>query len=499
MKYGVLLVAMFLIASFHSAQAIDLPAAFERELPDAGSTPDSFMYGFHRFLEGVDFAFTFDEVARAEKHVRAAEMRLAEARAMAEQGKPEFVDGLLEEYEDNIDRANRIAQLAQGLRTDAANVTELVAAATSMHRDVLSEVLERVPEQARPAVQRAMNSSERENQEALNGLERERPERAAEIHFRIANRRLERLRDNINESDPGKLEEDIGEYRNRIRETNRIIVIARNSSNYTGKVEELVAEVTSQHVVVLSEVYERVPQEAKAAVKNALDASISQREAITEALRNLGGADIVPRNLEIPEETERRIESIINREIQAVREETGDLDLLVSDAPADIADFESLIVGFSKARIFQSGEPGGFEEFELNETSVDLTKLVGDQAVSVLDADLAAGTYTKVELYVSDANGTVNGTGADVMVPSDRLQMVKPFEIRADETTKYVFDINVVKRGQEMEYNLLPVISGSGTVGEDIPEQDFNETECTVDIDCDEDETCIEGECERGE
>ena len=59
--------------------------------------------------------------------------------------------------------------------------------------------------------------------------------------------------------------------------------------------------------------------------------------------------------------------------------ETGDnFRLLVSDAPADIGDFEYLIVHLSKTRIFGGeGSENRFEEKEID-ASVDLTKLVGE-------------------------------------------------------------------------------------------------------------------------
>lgn len=143
----------------------------------------------------------------------------------------------------------------------------------------------------------------------------------------------------------------------------------------------------------------------------------------------------------------------------------GNFVLLISDAEADIADFESLDVRLSEARVFRSG---GFEMLDLNDTVVDLTEVVGDKAIPVLETELDEGNYTKIELYVSGAEGFVNGTSVDVKVPSDKLQITKPFEIKANETTEFVFDINVVKKGQEGGYNLLPVISESGVVGRDL-------------------------------
>jgi len=175
--------------------------------------------------------------------------------------------------------------------------------------------------------------------------------------------------------------------------------------------------------------------------------------------------------------------------------EKGGFNLMISDAQADIEDFDKLIVDLSKARVFMEGndtEPGFFE-MDIN-ASVDITQVVGEKAISVLNVNLDVGVYSKVELHVSAVNGTVNGTEADVKVPSNKLQITKQFEIKPNETTKFVFDINVVKKGNNLEYNLLPVIAKSGVAGKDV---DVNETECTVDADCDENETCIGNECKQ--
>jgi|GEM_PF-1918268 len=178
---------------------------------------------------------------------------------------------------------------------------------------------------------------------------------------------------------------------------------------------------------------------------------------------------------------------------------SGDFVLLVSDKEADISDFESLVVSFSKARVFKTGETGGFEEFSIEGTSVDLTEVIGEKAITVLNVDLSEGWYNKVELHVSGINATTNGGNAVVRVPSNRLQIIRPFEIKAGEETKFVFDIHVVRRGRTNEYNIRPVIGKSGIVGKDMDHDDVNETECTVDADCGEGEVCMEGECVEAE
>lgn len=179
---------------------------------------------------------------------------------------------------------------------------------------------------------------------------------------------------------------------------------------------------------------------------------------------------------------------------------SGTFRLLISDQPAAIEDFESLDVTLSSARVFRADEGEditsaavtpdetetetpeptpdeteagtaegreGFVELDLDDVTVDLTQVVGDRAVSVLEGELEEGRYSGIELRVASAEGVVDGETVEVNVPSDRLRIVRPFEIAADEELSFVFDINVVQRGPN-SYNLLPVIGKSGVVGEDV-------------------------------
>ncbi|MFA9517380.1 DUF4382 domain-containing protein [Halopenitus sp. H-Gu1] len=109
-----------------------------------------------------------------------------------------------------------------------------------------------------------------------------------------------------------------------------------------------------------------------------------------------------------------------------------------------------------------------FYVLDLDGATVDLTQVVDGDAMPVFEGELSEGTYQKVELHVSEIEGIVDGEQVEVMVPSGKLQITKPFEIRAEEATSFVFDINVVKRGNQASYNLNPVISKSGVAGKDV-------------------------------
>jgi hypothetical protein len=123
------------------------------------------------------------------------------------------------------------------------------------------------------------------------------------------------------------------------------------------------------------------------------------------------------------------------------------------------------------------GEDGerGFYVLELDDAAVDLTEVVGNRAKPVFDGELSPGSYDKLELNVSDVEGIVDGEAAEVKVPSEKLQLTKPFEVAADGAVDFVFDMNVIKRGREASYILKPVVSESGVAGEDVEVEEVDE------------------------
>ena len=131
---------------------------------------------------------------------------------------------------------------------------------------------------------------------------------------------------------------------------------------------------------------------------------------------------------------------------------------------------------------------GGFTVIDLGGVTVDLTQVLEADAMPVFDGELAEGRYEKLELNVASAAGIVDGEAVAVKLPSEKLQITKPFEVRADETVSFVFDINVVKRGPNNGYILKPVISGSGVAGRDVEVNEVGD-ERDEDDEGDDDET----------
>ncbi len=203
-------------------------------LPKPGITPDSWLYGFKRFFESIDLALTFDEAAKAEKYFKYAEVRLAETKEMIEKGKLEYVQGLVEEYEKMLNRSLEIAEKA---KERGVNVTEVVALSTATHLDVLEEVYNIVSDEARPAIERAMNASKRGSEEALSALREYRPERAVEIYLQILEEKLAGAPEAGGEAE--------GEYQRMLNETQNIIEELKNYGKDTSRWEQQLIEITS--------------------------------------------------------------------------------------------------------------------------------------------------------------------------------------------------------------------------------------------------------------
>jgi len=159
----------------------------------------------------------------------------------------------------------------------------------------------------------------------------------------------------------------------------------------------------------------------------------------------------------------------------------GSLNFYVSDQENAIDDFEHLNATISKVGFQQGGESGNWTEYDVDNRTVDLTELKGDNATLMETFELESGNYTKVFVHVSEVNGTLtDGSSADVKLPSEKLQLNENFTVEENATVDFVYDITVVKRGNSGSYNIKPVASESGT---DVPIDDVDERDNADDAD----------------
>lgn len=157
----------------------------------------------------------------------------------------------------------------------------------------------------------------------------------------------------------------------------------------------------------------------------------------------------------------------------------GQVNFYVSDERNAISDFRHLNVTITKVGFQRGGESGTWVEKSVDNVTVDLTELQGENATLVDSYDLPNGTYTKVFLYVGETSGTLaTGEETNVKLPSEKLQLTKPFVVDNGSEVDFVFDVTVMEAGNSGKYVLKPVVGESGTdvpieeVGSDEPEND---------------------------
>ncbi len=251
--------------------------AQEEELPDAGTTPDSALYGLDKAFERIGLALTFNKAAKAEKRLQIASERLAELKAMTDKGKPEYSDDLAEEYDNNIEEANEIATTAKLLREDRSKLTELIALATSKHLSVLDKVKEKVPEQAKEAIIKAKEASMNGQKNALRALSEDKPEKAAEINLNAAKGRLNRAKEKAEAGESEDVEEALEEYEDMAE-------LSEELAEKDAEAAEDVAEDFNEQITDLDEIEDKVSDDVKEKVKEKKSSSLEKQR---NTLRNL--------------------------------------------------------------------------------------------------------------------------------------------------------------------------------------------------------------------
>jgi hypothetical protein len=145
----------------------------------------------------------------------------------------------------------------------------------------------------------------------------------------------------------------------------------------------------------------------------------------------------------------------------------GNFVFLVSDEVNAIGDFSSLNVTIDRVGLLQSGDSERWVEFSPEVKEFDLTLLPGDKTQELWRGNVTEGQYTKVFIYVTGVRGVLKATGGtvEVKLPSNKLQISKPFEVAAGTVTSFTYDLTVVKTGNAhggTKYLLKPQIDKSG-------------------------------------
>ena len=151
-------------------------------------------------------------------------------------------------------------------------------------------------------------------------------------------------------------------------------------------------------------------------------------------------------------------------------EDSINFRLLISDEPNEINNFSSLNVTITQIGLKEEGGSGNWTTANITPPeTVNLKELIGDNATAIWSGEVPTGNFTKVFIYADNVTGVLNSENVTVKLPSDKLQISKPFTISEDFIVDFVFDITVIKAGESGKYILKPQIAESG------PNMPFND------------------------
>jgi len=129
-------------------------------LMQAGLLPDNPFHPFQDFFEQLQLFFAFSPEAKANIHLQLAEKRLAELNLVIEQNKTDLVPILSDKFKKELNDTENEINSAKALGQNVTEITQHVAGETFKHQLVLQNLLDKVPEQARPSIGNAINKSQ---------------------------------------------------------------------------------------------------------------------------------------------------------------------------------------------------------------------------------------------------------------------------------------------------------------------------------------------------
>lgn len=263
------------IAQENTATTTSTDVEVDDDLPDAGISPDNPIHFLDRFFDNVGITFTFNKAAKAQRRLKVAEERLAEAKKLTENNDGR-AEQAIEFYQNQLQRAEDL--LAE---TQDPQLRERLTERTERYAAILEKIAERqekavdkieradekvgqVREKIRAALGRAHDKSLDDHFKFARELAKEQPEKAAELIEKITERRIKTIEQASESSDDGS-----ENSKRKVINFDRFSKLADELVD-TGKADKL-RMVRQRHMDVLRRVQNQVPNQAKDAIQRAID------------------------------------------------------------------------------------------------------------------------------------------------------------------------------------------------------------------------------------
>lgn len=124
-----------------------------------------------------------------------------------------------------------------------------------------------------------------------------------------------------------------------------------------------------------------------------------------------------------------------------IPKKTGTLIVEVTDAPVHSLRHLNISIDDVEAQ----KKDGGWVTLKILNASFDLLKLQNTTSTLAI-GELEPGSYSKIRMHIIEANATLDdGNVIPLNVPPEHIDIQVQFEIKQDETTKIIIDIEIDK------------------------------------------------------
>jgi len=419
---------------------IALVAAQEQELVEAGTTPNSVLYGLDKAFEAIILALTFDHVKKAELHLEYAEERLSEAKKMIEKNKIKYVEKLMAEREKEINKTNEEINKVKSEGKDTTEISEKVQEATSRHIAVLTALLGKVPESAKDSIQHAIEMASKGMQQALESVSKEKPSETGKA--KSENKTLVKPQESPTkpeekpgEAGKGKLDIQITDKKpESLNITALEITLSEikvhaaafgtisdeDCTNETSTEEVCVNETVSEVVPVC--INETVPVEV--CINETSIKEVCVNETINDTITEVCTNETIVEEICTNETTTKEvcINNIVNSTVTNCENETTSFEVCTDEAK-ESAGWFTVVEG-----------PVTYDLIQIQ----DIKELLGS-------TELTAGKYTQIRLAIDEAKLFISGKENPLKIPSGKIKLVKNFNIKENETTTLTLDFDAQK------------------------------------------------------
>lgn len=139
------------------------------DLPNPGLTPDSPFYFLDTFWEKTILFFTFSSEKKAEKALSYAKEKIAEIKVMAEKNKTQAFKKANDNYQEFLNIADQEIKKVEKQGKNIERLSILITENILNHQEVLIEIFEKVPNEAKTAIEKAIEAS-RDSSEAIQSI-----------------------------------------------------------------------------------------------------------------------------------------------------------------------------------------------------------------------------------------------------------------------------------------------------------------------------------------